>query len=161
MTSPFDPFGFWQTWLEACARFQQSALKSMQGFGGTPAVPLGMWNPFAPAASLAPFGVMPFGPSPFLTWAAPFWAAQSPWSWMPASYCAAMAWPFGAKLGDPGHAFSFAFRPAQGMGAAFKLAEDAFGMAASARVPAALDPWGLMRVSLGAWQQFAGRAYHG
>lgn len=70
------------------------------------------------------------------------------------SYGAAMAWPFGAALSNPGNAF----RATPGFGAAFKLAEDAFGMAASARVPAALDPWGLMRVSLGAWQQLAVRA---
>jgi hypothetical protein len=154
MTSPLDPFGFWQAWFEASARLQQSALKSLQGFQGAPAIPLGMWNPFAPAASLAPLGMMPFGPSPFLTWAAPFWVSQSPWSWMPSSIGAAMAWPFGATFENSGNAF----RAMPGFGAAFKLVEDAFGMAASAKVPAALDPWGVMRVSLGAWQQFAVRA---
>lgn len=150
MTSPFDPFGLWQAWFEACARFQQAALNSLNVSTARPAMPLGMWNPFAPAASFAPFG-MPFGPAHFLTWAAPFWASQSPWSWLPSSYAAAMAWPLGTGLNTSYPA------SAPGLGAAFRLAEDAFGMAATARVPAVFDPWGLMRVSLGAWSQLAGR----
>ncbi|KAB2846305.1 MAG: hypothetical protein F9K44_15615 [Hyphomicrobiaceae bacterium] len=156
MTSPFDPFALWQAWFEACARFQQSALRSMQGgFQGTPAIPLGMWNPFAPVASFVPFGAVPFGQSPFLTWAAPFWAAQSPWSWMPTTFAATMAWPFGPSLTSPGYCNP----AANGIGAAFRLAEDAFGMAAQAKIPAALDPWGLMRVSFAAWGQLAGRPF--